>query len=217
MTLSLLFISCTEDTGMNSNYSLFQQYEVLVSENGNSAYANFRLGTAAGDRVELTNGTNLKINALDTYYQESISATEPEFNYSTTLDYNHKKAIFTFHRRANLDLVNEVEFNSIPYVSFKKPTQDIKKDTSYEIEMGDLLPYEVRIYLLGTGETGISDSAPMGVVSPNGKVTFSNVESGVYRMVIDAVRTYPTTQNDGEAGGSITLIKRKIVNNVRVS
>lgn len=215
--LSLLALlpltSCEDDNnGMDPSLQLYQQYEVIVQPGVKAAYANFRLGSAAGDRVELTDGSWLKINALTTYYQPSVSATDPEFNYAVVLDSHHNKAIFTFHRSDDMELRNEVSLENLPRIGIPLEAKSITNGVPVSLTLGEVSPTDTDVTLRTTGAKSEIYHAQYGPLG----YEFRDVPAGEYTLVADYVQVTPTGSNDGNAGGSITVISRSILEKVRV-
>ena len=213
--LALLSLpSCEDDNnGMDPSLQLYQQYEVIVTSAGKAAYANFRMGSAAGDRVELTDGSWLKINALTTYYQPSVSATDPEFNYVAVLDENHKRAIFTFHRSKETELVNEVSLENLPRIGIPVEARNITNGVPVNFALGDIEPTQADITLRTTsGKSNVyrAQYTPLGF-------EFRDVPAGTYSLVADYVQVTPTESNDGKAGGTIAVVSRNFLENVKVN
>lgn len=206
--------SCDKEDGMDKYYNLFQQYCVIVADDGVAAFANFRLGGENGERVELTNGTNLTVNTLQAYYQESLSATDPEYNYSVLLDRNHKKAIFRFFRSKKLTIVNELGFDSIPTID-PPAINEYVEGSAIKLNLKGMLPSRVHCFFQQQGSTVTGKQYP-GTVSPTGEVIFKDIPSGLYSLTIETSAVYPTKENDGTAGGSMQLIKRTGRHSIRV-
>lgn len=205
--------SCNDNDGMDPSLELYQQYEVIVTSTAKAAYANFRIGSAAGERVELTDGSWLKINALDTYYQQSVSATDPEFNYAVVLGSNHNKAIFTFHRSKDMELRNSVSFENLPRIGIDTGLTSVTNGTPLNLDLAGIDPMDIDVTLRTDGATPTVYRAMYG---PRG-FEFQGVPAGTYTLVADYVQVTPTESNDGNAGGSITLISRNYREKVSVN
>lgn len=210
---SVSVTSCDNNDGMDSSLSIYQQYEVLVENGEAAAFANFREGTAAGQRLELTDGSWLMINALTTYYQKPISADEPEFNYSIMIPENHTKVNFVFHRSKDVELVNSVEMSEATVIKLPSNLDNITNGNILTLDYKGINPSEIDVYLVSEGtvsETYHSATFADGVI-------FTGVPAGKYTLVADAVKVLPTQQNDGSAKGSITLIGRSTLSHVNVN
>ena len=205
--------SCNEELdGMDPAIELYQQYEVIVTDKAKAAYANFRIGSAAGERVQLTDGSWIMMNAMSAYYQQSISATDPEFNYITVLDSLHKSVNFVFHRAKDKDIVNSVSIADLPSVEIPDSVESVENGSPVPLELGSVNPMNIDVILSSESLTGSvyhAQYTPVGFV-------FNSVPAGNYTLVADYVKVTPTENNDGKAGGSITVIRRKFRNLVTV-
>ncbi len=205
--------SCNEELdGMDPAIELYQQYEVIVTDSAKVAYANFRVGSAAGERVQLTDGSWIMMNAMSAYYQQPISATDPEFNYITVLDARHNQAIFTFHRAKDLDIVNSVSLENLPSVEIPASLAFVENGNPVPLDLGGVNPMKLDVILLSESLTG---SIYHAQYTPAGFV-FNSVPAGNYTFVVDYIDVTPTESNDGKAGGSITVIRRNFRNLVTV-
>lgn len=213
--MAMLLAACDNNDGMDSALSIYQQYEVLVSNGSKGAFANFRENTATGRRLELTDGSWLMINALTSYFEESKSETDPEFNYSTMIDPAHKRVIFTFHRSKDVDLVNILNLPESTGIAIPSGITEITNDVPIDFPM-DEYAYtgNLDIKLVSSGLNPVSYHATI----LNNRIVFTNVPAGTgYFLIADVVSVTPTTQNDGNAGGSITLILRNQRSNITVN
>lgn len=206
--LALMAASCSDDNGMDSSLDLYQQYEVVVADEGNAAFANFRVGSATGERIELTNGTNVVCNKLTMWFDEPQSLTQPEFTYSCTLDKNHKKAIFTFTRSHDSVLVNEVVFDSVLPVGLPEDLEEMKAGEEIRVAIPAQPNADVTYVAKMTGGSAEEKNVAGYVDVARGMISFPSLGNGNYTLTVDAVRTVATTANDGSAGGAITLIRR---------
>lgn len=205
--------SCSDDNGMDSALDLYQEYEVLITRTSRAAFANFRLGSATGERVKLTNGTTATCNMLTMWYTEPISPTEPEFSYAATLDMNHTKAVFRFNRNNEQSLVNEISFDEVKPVTIPADLEDIPASGEIHLEFPvQEGPVSYRAVLVKDNSARDEFN---GLVDPaRSSATFVGLEPGNYSLTVDAYKTVPTTANDGGAKGSITLIQRSTRNRV---
>lgn len=202
------FQSCSDDDGMDSTLSIYQQYEVLVNGEDKSAFANFRIGGANGDRIQLTNGSEINVNALTMWYSEPESATEPEFLYASELEKNHRKAIFVFRRTDERVLTNEISFDYILPVGIPAELEKVSNGTPFALNFPTQPRSGVTYKVMLTGGTS-QERTYDGMLSPvDDRVMFNGVPNGSYILTVDASVSIPTVDNDGEAGGSITLIRR---------
>lgn len=210
---------CSDDNdGVSPGDSIFQQYEVTVFPEGNkAAFANFRLGSATGERVELTDGSWLMINAMTCYYQEPTSPTVPEFNYSMVIPANHEEAIFTFRRSKDVELVNSVKLGGERFVTLPEDIKTVANGERIPLGLGDIEPgtVEVKLYDVSHQTLGIIDSYPATVFADF--CVFDNVPAGTYTLAADVVTVAPTTQNDGTAGGTITKRARVTRQDIKVN
>lgn len=212
MTCALCLTSCSDDDGMDESLSIFQEYAVVIQDNEKACYANFRLGSAAGERLELTNGSTIQCNTLDMIYLESESADEPPYNYVCVVYQNHQKAIFTFKRAKNKTYVNTIEFDLIPDISL--PTIDgLSNGSSFKLDLGGAEAAANDISVTLGNNNG--DIYPLMVMA-DGTVNVSGIPAGYYTLTADITTVIPTQENDGSAKGSMRLTKRKTRNAVKV-
>lgn len=202
------FQSCGDEDGMDPTLRIYQQYEVLVNGDEKSAFANFRIGGANGDRIQLTNGSEINVNALTMWYSEPESATEPEFLYAAELEKNHGKAIFVFRRTDDRVLTNEISFDYILPVGIPAELEKVSNGTPFALNFPTQPRSGVTYKVMLTGGTS-QERTYEGMLSPvDDRVVFTGVPNGTYIFTVDASVTVPTTVNDGEASGTITLIQR---------
>lgn len=201
----LSLTACSDDDGMDSSLSLFQEYFVLIQDGEKAGYANFRLGTAAGPRVELTNGSMVECNALEMIYFDAVSETDPLYNYVSSIPANHKKAVFTFNRSKNKVYTNTIDFDACPDIAIPS-LLNIHNGESIQLEMGE----DVDVNEVHTINASLSNGTLTYnlTVSPSGIVYVDNIPSGYYKLTVDVSVVMPTQENDGTAKGSLTLTKR---------
>lgn len=201
LALCFGFASCA-DSDEFPDMQIYQQYEVLITPTSKAAFANLREGSASGQMLYFS-GEALTVNTKMMYYNENVPSDG--FNYSAYLDENHKKAIFSFNRKNNVTLVNEVEFGSIPEVEIPQDFVSVVPFGKYTFNLNGLSPENLEIWL---GESSRRYDAVVNAFT--GEFSFAEVPVGTYDLNIDYVKVTPTTQNDGTAGGSIRLVRRQI-------
>lgn len=208
-----LFGSCSDDDGMDKDLNLYQEYEVYLSKELKAGYANFRKNGSQGERMELTNGSKLTINAIDTYY---LGDAGNEFNYSAEIDSRHTKAVFKFTRSKNNVLTNEISFDVIPDVTFPDDLSEISlDDPTFRVNLNGADPASVNVYFMSTYDGPNATPYP-AFVGFDGICSAGGVPPGNYTLYAESEITVPTVQNDGFAGGQIHLIKRESKRNVRI-
>lgn len=201
----LSLTSCSDDDGMDSSLSLFQEYFVLIQDGEKAGYANFRLGTAAGPRVELTNGSKVECNALEMVYFDIISENDPLYNYVSTIAANHKKAIFTFIRSKNKTYTNTIDFDVCPDIAIPS-VLNIRNGETIQLNMGE--DFDINeVHNINASFSNGTITYDL-TVTPAGVIHVDNIPAGYYKLTAEVSATMPTQENDGTAKGSITLTKR---------
>lgn len=213
LCFATLLGACSDDNGMDKDIYLYQEYEVFLSSELKAGYANFRKNGSQGERMELTNGSKLTINARDTYY---IGNEDNEFNYSAEIDPHHTKCVFKFTRSKNNVLTNEIMFDVIPDITFPGDLSEISlANPTFKVNLNGAQPSDVNIYLISTYDGPNATPYPV-FVDFDGTCKVAGVPAGNYTLYADSQITVPTTENDGFAGGQIHMIKRASKRNVRI-
>lgn len=209
------FVACDEDNGLDPDLEIFQEYEVIVTPEQKAAFANFRIGTAAGPRIALSGGSTLTINALTPYYFETESPTVPEFNYGVYLSPNHQLAKFVFTRSDNMVLTNTVSLENLPRVTIPSGLYTVSNGVPVELELGELDFMKVVVSLVA--DTSVKEPVVhRAVATPSGFI-FRDVPADKYTLFVDYVEVVPTVENDRGASGAITVISRNYKQNVNVN
>lgn len=205
----VIAVSSCDDKKDDSPANLYQEYQVLVENGTASAFANFREGGAAGQRVNVGN-EHITVNKLPMYYQKPVTDTDPEFTYFATLMPNHKKAIFRYRNSKGKTLVNTSEYGEMPVITLIGNPYEVKVGDVLKLELNGAMPNEVKAYL--TGVSAISAKPiELSVIS---SIDFSTAQislpqlSGLYDLILDYVQEDPVTAGDGTASGTLTTVIR---------
>ena len=210
LILAFAATGCDKDINehLSGNTAVYQQYEVYI--NGSElpgAFANFRVGSAYGDRVQVEQGS-IQCNAMEMFYVPSTGTTDPEFNYAVQLERNHSFARFTFKRSKSETLVNEISYADVP--ELKTPALDqIVPGQIYSFDMSAVpAEYDVEISL-SPSQTLIDGSVARAEVNRTAnEFSFFGVKSGTYTLRVDVVKTARTEMNDSPAGGLMRVVRR---------
>lgn len=218
LALALVATGCDKDINehLSGDMAVYQQYEVFI--NGSElpgAFANFRDGSAFGERVQVDHGTAL-CNAMEMFYVPSVGADDPEFNYAVQLERNHTFARFTFKRSGKETLVNEIVYNDVP--ELKAPAIDeIVSGQIYEFDMTSVpADFDVEISLSPSQTLIDGTTARAEVNRAANEFSFFGLKSGTYTLRVDVVKTAPTVMNDTPAGGLMRVVRRSSRNEVKV-
>lgn len=204
--VSMLSLTACNDDPVDQT-DVYQQYYVIVTPEARMAYANFRAGTATGDRLKIDGDESVKVNSMPMFF---VSATTPAFNdynYVCALPDNHEKVIFSVDL-GKTTLTNSFELKDVPAVVIPETMAEITNKTPYTLDLGALSPSQVSVRL----EKGISSAsadtyeAQMNLVS--GSFMFVNVPAGSYRLCVEGTYAFVTEDNDGSAGGEIKVTQR---------
>lgn len=209
LILTASLSSCDKDDDKIPS-NLYQEYEVLVERGSVSAFANIRRGGASGERVNV--GDRLSVNTQVMFFEEPLSATEPEFTYFVSLAPNHQKAIFHFRNSAGKVLVNTSDFSNMEsVVPLNSALYEVSSGEQIEIALHGAPVSEVKAYLVGTSAL----STPMELTLMSGPDLSAAKASvrlpeviGIYDLVLDRVVVEPITQGDGTASGEIKTVIR---------
>lgn len=218
--LLLVLASCEDSNDYpEDSISLYQQYEVYIQDNSKAGFANFYVGNPEGERFRLTGDAKVMVNDNKMYYTPTVSSTYPEFNYSSYIDLTDDRAIFKLKRSKNRTLTNSISFTSIPNVHLSPEIKTVKN--------GDAIPYLVNGMLQPDDKVEVSlvnvistNDAKIfkAVTSPfSNTFTISGVPAGTYNFRLDVVKTQNTQENDGNASGSIRVIRRKMAMEIKVT
>lgn len=213
LSLSLTFVSCDEDNGMSDALHIYQEYQVFRNGDNVSVFANFRKSTPAGQRIMLTDGTNIKVNNLDMYYSQSVSEDKPEFNYAQSLSSKTSKVNFSFTRSKNVVLVNSVDISDMPFPEIDGIEQDGLGNSYVKVDLDGADFTAVSLFVVPRGAVD-KDKALNIPVSPDGKGDLTTIPKAGYDMYLEYSVIFPTTQNDVSSSGSINVVSRDSETNV---
>ena len=91
--------------------------------------------------------------------------------------------------------------------------RNITNGVPVNFTLGDIEPTQADITLRTTsGKSNVYQAqyTPLGF-------EFRDVPAGTYSLVADYVQVTPTESNDGKAGGSIAVVSRNFLENVKVN
>ncbi len=211
--------ACNKDEpGGNNTLSnrVYQQYEVRVIDGSVQAFANLRRASATGERVRLSGVSALMANDREMNYTQPQTPDMPEFTYSLPLDPSVKSVTFTMRVTSDFALTNTLSLASIPEARYTLTDNTLGGGSMMKIDMTGLQPDEVSV---GLSASPLADPSltVVGSVAAGGMVVFPSLPpAGEYWMTITTRRVFRTTENDGEASGTITGV-RTVTRRVTVS
>lgn len=207
LSCALMFVvaGCNKDE--ENPIGLYQEYEVFIDGPSKSAFANFRLGDERGTRVKLGSGSTILCNTQTMYY----NMEDAFFNYFVALEPNHKKAIFQLRDPNGKTYRNEADFSDLPNITFTSGST-AAEDGTVTLDLDGANPLYVKVRATPAKVTGTIDSSlanyPELTVNSKGEFNIANLPNDEYRFMVDYTRVVATQQNDRDAKGSITIIKR---------
>ncbi|MDE7159767.1 MAG: hypothetical protein K2O24_02835 [Muribaculaceae bacterium] len=186
---------------------VYQQYEVRIINNSIAAYANLRRSDASGERVHLSGASSLSVNDQEMYYTPTQTQDFPEFNYSLPIAPDAAAVTYTLKVNDDFSLTNSLPLASLPEIGIILENNAISPSSPLRLDMAGLAPEDVTV-ILDDFVVGGAASPIQGTVSASGIVVFPNLpEPGRYYLTVTLTRTFPTSQNDGAASGSIKGIR----------
>lgn len=219
LLLTLLLSGCESGSDYpDAGIQLYQQYEVFIQDNSKAGFANFREGGENGPRLHLTGDAKVSVNGHRMLYTPSTSDDYPEFNYASFIDLTDKKAKFEFKRSKGNTLTNEIDISNIASVTAEEGLRKITTGTPVRFNVNGTLGNNdiIRVILIPTVISDNTVTYEANVNYMTETFTLSDVPAGQYNIRLDVVRTSPTKDNDGNAGGIIRVIRRKTVVEVTV-
>lgn len=202
--------------GDNLHNRVYQQYEVLIQDGSVQAFANLRRASASGERVRLSGISTLMANGQEMLYTKPISPDMPEFTYAMPIDPGATAVTYTLRVNSEFSLRNTIDLANIPEARYTLTDNTLSPKLSMKIDLTGMRSDEVTVSL---SASPMSDSSLIstGSVAAGGNVVFPSLPApGQYWMTITTRRVFPTSENDGEASGSITGI-RSVTHRVTVT
>lgn len=204
---------CSDDP--NEGIDVYQQYCVVLTPTARAAFANFREGTAAGDRLRIEGEGAVKVNAMTMYFTMPTSPSDPEYTYSCELPMNHDEVIFSL-KLNDRTLTNRFDMADVAGIQIPDGLNVISNGTPIVLDLDGLSPSEVSMTLSTSAAADVSSTYSAEVNLVSGSYVFMNVPAGIYNLDIDAYYSLETTDNDGKAGGEIKVVRRTEKRGVRV-
>lgn len=211
--LGLGFItSCNDDSeSLDPNVPIYQQYEVNFFErvSETNVFANFRTGGEKGERIELNNGAMIIMNGTKMNYFPSTIDAPGSYDYYLS-SVNSEVINFNFIRKEGVSIANSVSRSDISPINIPTEGDIIKFKNEERIDVGfnpmkinemlsaSLIPY-------ANGELDVTGIVHYGKVDNSGKIYFEYVPNGKYQLKVLNKKVIPTTNNDKDADGSITI------------
>lgn len=220
MALPFVLASCNDLNDFpESGIELYQQYEVYIQDTSKAGFANFYTGGPSGERFRLTGDAKVTVNDVKMLFSPSISATQPEFNYSTYIDMGDKEAVFRLRRSKNTTLTNKVNFSDIPYITLNDDVKSVATGGTLAYEVHGIMQPDDHVEVSLVPSIGGTDARIFkAVVSPfSSSFHLTDIPAGRYNIRLDVVREQATSENDGNAGGSMRVVRRKVKYEVSVT
>lgn len=213
LTLAVGFMAggCSDEP-IASDVLVYQEYAVFVSPTLKAAYANMRENGATGQLIYFKDYP-LTCNALTMFYQQV--ADGQGYNYSAYIDSNHEKAVFKFKRSDKKTYVNEIEFSRLPEVKIPGTLKEMHNGIVYNLPLTDEDGTSAKVWLEPMNGTS-QKKVDVTVNFMTGDFTLSGVAEGIYNLYVERSRNFDIQQGDGDAGGTILLVRQSVLTGVEI-